>query len=165
LSRGEQLDWLKNRASYITYSRKKNKKCVGLEAHTSNLQQGTESWSSSQIWLQHKRLGHPPFSTLKSLFPVLFTKLSVESFHCDVCQFAKHGRTTFTPNNNINSKPFDPIHSNVWGPSPICNILGAKWFVSFIDDCTRVTGIFLIKNKSKIFSLVCKFLPNGSNTI
>jgi len=42
-----------------------NKKCARLQTHTSNLQQGHESWSSSQIWLQH-----PPFSTLKSLFPV-----------------------------------------------------------------------------------------------
>ena len=77
------------------------------------LQQGTESWSSSQIWLQHRRLGHPPFSTLKSLFPVLFKKLSVESFHCDVCQFAKHHRTNFSLNNNRSSKPFDLIHSDV----------------------------------------------------
>jgi len=84
---------------------------------------------------------HPPFSTLKSLFPVLFTKVSTESFHCDVCQFAKHHRTTFLPNGNKSSKP-----------SPIPNISGAKLFVSFIDDCTRVTWIFLMKDKSEFFT-------------
>jgi len=88
-------------------------KCARLQAHTSNLQQGRESWSSSQIWLQHRRLGHPPFNILKSLFPVLFTKVSAESFYCDVCQFAKHYRTTFPPNGNKSYKPFDLIHLDV----------------------------------------------------
>ena len=83
--------------------------------------------------------------------------MSAESFHCDVFQFAKHHRTTFPPNGNKSSKPFDLIHSDVWGPSPIPNISGAKWFVSFIDDCTRVTWIFLMKDKSEVFHLFVKF--------
>lgn len=52
-------------------------------------QAGSESWANTQIWLQHRRLGHPPFCMLRSLFPHLFTKVFVYSFHCDVCQFAK----------------------------------------------------------------------------
>jgi len=102
-------------------------------------------------------LGHPSFSTLKSLFSVLFTKVSAESFHYDVCQFAKHHQTTFLPNGNKSSKPFDLIHSDVWEPSPIPNISGAKWFVSFIEDFTQVTWIFLMKDKSEVFHLFVKF--------
>ena len=52
--------------------------------------------------------------------------MSAESFHCDVCQFAKHHPTNFPPNGNKSSKPFDLIHSDVWGPSPIPNISGAN---------------------------------------
>ena len=37
------------------------------------------------------------------------------------------------------SSPFSLIHSDIWGASKIPNILGAKWFVAFIDDCIRVT--------------------------
>jgi len=84
--------------------------------------------------------------------------VSAESFHCDVCQFAKHHRITFPPNGNKSFKPFDLIHSDVWGgPSPIPNISGAKWFVSFIDDCTQVTWIFLMKDKSEVFHLLVTF--------
>jgi len=84
--------------------------------------------------------------------------VSAKSFHCDVCQFAKHHRTTFPPNGNKSSKPFDLIHPDVWGPSSIPNISGAKWFVSFIDDyCTRVTWIFLMKDKSEVFHLFVTF--------
>ena len=36
----------------------------------------------------------------------------------------------------------DPLKSQVFS--------GAKWFVFFIDDCTRVNWLFLIKNKSNV---------------
>ncbi|RDX69322.1 hypothetical protein CR513_51581, partial [Mucuna pruriens] len=55
----------------------------------------SKTWAASQIWLYHKRLGHPPFGLLKTMFPHLFTKESVESFKCDICQFSKHHRATF----------------------------------------------------------------------
>jgi len=45
----------------------------------------------------------------------------------------------------------------VWGRAPISNISGAKWFVSFIDDCTRVTWTFLMKDKSEVFQLFVNF--------
>jgi len=83
--------------------------------------------------------------------------MSVHSFHCDVCEFAKHYRTTFLPSTNKSSKPFDLAHSDVWGPAPISNTFGAKWFVFFIDDCTRVTWIFLMKDKSEVFQLFVNF--------
>ncbi|RDY03703.1 hypothetical protein CR513_12680, partial [Mucuna pruriens] len=62
----------------------------------SSQQATSKTWAASQIWLYHKRLGHPPFGLLKIMFPYLFTKESVESFKCDVCQFLKHYRATFS---------------------------------------------------------------------
>ena len=120
-------------------------------------QDSSESWNISQIWLQHKRLGHPPFSVLRTMFPHLFSKVSVESFHCDVCQFSKHHRSTFLPSNNKCAQPFDLVHSDVWGPSSVSNVSGAKWFVTFIDDCTRITWVFLMKDKSEVFQLFVNF--------
>ncbi|RDX97962.1 hypothetical protein CR513_19196, partial [Mucuna pruriens] len=76
-----------------------------------------ETWAAFQIWLYHKCLGHPPFELLKTMFPHLFTKESVESFKCDICQFSKHHRATFSPSNNKSLEPFDLIHSDVWGPA------------------------------------------------
>lgn len=39
---------------------------------------------------------------------------------------------------NKSVEPFNVINYDVWGPIPNANIFGAKWVVSFIDDCTRV---------------------------
>jgi len=44
-----------------------------------------------------------------------------------------------------------------WGPSPIPNISGEKLFVLFIDDCTQVTWIFLMKDKSEVFHFLVNF--------
>ena len=52
----------------------------------------SKSFSSNkeQIWLYHFRLGHPSFNVLKVMFPLLFKNIDVDTFHCDVCEFAKH---------------------------------------------------------------------------
>ena len=95
------------------------------------------------------------------MFP-LFRKLDVESFHCDVCNLAKHKRSTFPTNNNKrSSEPFHLIHSDIWGPSHVPNISDTCWFVSCINDCTRVSYIFLLKHKFNV-SFV---LPNFHNMI
>lgn len=52
--------------------------------------------------------------------------MSVESFHCDLCQFSKHHHSTFISSNDKCSQPFDLVHSDVWGPSSVSNVSGAK---------------------------------------
>ncbi|KAL5851107.1 hypothetical protein ACOSQ3_006225 [Xanthoceras sorbifolium] len=96
--------------------------------------------SDSEIMLYHYRLGHPNFMYLEKLFPSLFKNKSFKNFQCEICHLSKHIR---------NSHPFSMIHSDIWGPSRIKNITGAKWFISFIDDHTRISWVFLMKEKSE----------------
>ena len=49
------------------------------------------------------------------------------------------------------------VHSDVWGPSKVSTIGGARWFVTFIDDCSRMTWIFLMKSKDEVNSLFQRF--------
>lgn len=48
-----------------------------------------------------------------------------------------------------------------FGGSTVSNISGTKWFVSFIDDCTQVTWVYLLKNKSDVSYV----FPNFANMI
>jgi len=50
-------------------------------------------------------------------------------------------------------KPFDVIHSDVWGPCEVPTVLGHRWFVTFIDGCSRYTWLYLLKHKSDVFSV------------
>ena len=115
-----------------------------------------------EIWLHHLQLGHPPFSLLKTMFPSFFRNVNVTNFHCDTYELAKHHRDSF-PLSNSRSKPFSLIHTDIWGPSRISNISGARWFVSFIDDCTRTTWLFLMKEKSEV-SNIFQFFYKMINT-
>ena len=63
-------------------------------------------FNKEKLWLDYYRFGHPLFRTLKILFPFLFRKLNVESFHCDVCELAKNKRSTFPTNNKRSLEPF-----------------------------------------------------------
>ena len=107
--------------------------------------------------LHHYRMGHPAFSTLKILFPSLFKNLDIRQFHYDVCEFAKHICAIFPASNNRCHTPFELIHSDIWGPSLIPNVSGARWFVSFIDDCTRLTWVFLLKSKYDVSDILPNF--------
>lgn len=55
------------------------------------------------------------------------------------------------------------IHSDL-GPSTIPDIVfGARWFVSFIDNCTRVTLIFSLKHKSDVSTVLPNFYSMVKN--
>ena len=45
-----------------------------------------------QVWLWHRRLGHPSFRHLKHLFPSLFSNLHDSNFRCETCIQAKSHR-------------------------------------------------------------------------
>ncbi|RVW83569.1 Copia protein [Vitis vinifera] len=65
-------------------------------------------------------------------------------------RFAKHTRTVYPQIPYKPSTVFSLVHSDVWGPSRIKNISGTRWFVTFVDDHTRVTWVFLMKEKSEV---------------
>jgi hypothetical protein len=117
-------------------------------------QVGTEeSKAREKIWLWHRRLGHPSFQYLQHLFPSLFSKVNISNFHSEPCIYAKNHCVSFLLSFNKSDFPFSLIHTDVWGPSTIPTYTGVQWFVSFIDDCTWVSWVYLMKTKSDVFPI------------
>lgn len=112
--------------------------------------------NDNNIVLWHKRMGHPSFSYLQRMFPHLHLNKSTIP-HCDICEFAKHHRPTFTPSIYKSTRPFSIIHSDVWGPCRIPNRTQSKYFVTFIDDHTRMCWVYLLKDKSAVTSTFIEF--------
>lgn len=54
--------------------------------------------------------------------------------------------------------PFEVLHTDVWGPALTMSIEGYRYYVSFKDECTRYTQIFLIMNRVAFFSIFVHFL-------
>ena len=115
--------------------------------------------SDNSVMLWPYRLGHPNFMYLEKMFPSLYNR-NKKRIQCEICQLSKHTCSHYPPQP---SKPFSLIHSDVWGPSRVHNITGSRWFVTFIDDHTRVTWVFLMKEKSKVGRIFEIF--HGANTI
>ncbi|KAK9078292.1 hypothetical protein SSX86_002349 [Deinandra increscens subsp. villosa] len=104
--------------------------------------------SEREAWLWHRRLGHPSTSYLSTLFPKLFPKKFISN--CDTCVLAKSHRQTFKPNNTRVEIPFTLIHSDVWGPAPVLGGQNLRYFLLFINDCTRMTWVYFLKHKSEV---------------
>jgi hypothetical protein len=55
------------------------------------------------------------------------------------------------------------VHSDVCGPFPVASIGGNKYFVSFVDEFTRMTWVSLIKFKHEVFAEFKKFRVKVQN--
>ena len=55
------------------------------------------------------------------------------------------------------SKPFELIHSDVCGPMSVSSLGGSRYYVSFIDDYSRYTFIYFMKNKSEVLEKFKEF--------
>ena len=98
----------------------------------------------------HCRLGHLSLPLLNKLCPQFSSLLSLD---CESCQFAKHHRLSYSPRvNKRASAPFKLVHLDVWGPCPVVFPTGFRYFVTFVDDYSRTTWLYLMKNRSELFS-------------
>ena len=143
------------------------KLCAGLyllKAKVSENKSSKSSFVASSLdknnhgaeMLWHSRMGHPNFMYLLKLFPSLTNK-SEKFPDCEVCQFSKHSCTSFPALSNKPTHSFSLIRNDVRGPSQVNNITGSRWFVTFIDDHTRITLLFLMKNKSEVGQIFQNF--------
>jgi hypothetical protein len=106
---------------------------------------------SASRW--HARLGHPSSSIVKVVLsknslPVI-SDTSFESV-CDACQQGKSHQLPYPVSTSISKGPLELIFSDVWGPA--CDSIGRyKYYVTFIDDYSKFTWLFLLKHKYEVF--------------
>ena len=109
----------------------------------------------SSLFEMHCRLGHLPLAILKKLYPHFNL---VSTLECESCQFAKHHRLPHVSRvNKRAASPFELVHSDVWGPCSIESKSGFKYFITFVDDYSRTTWLYLMKNRSEVFSHFANF--------
>ena len=100
---------------------------------------------SSNIW--HGRLGHVNFDTLCKLMNLeLLPKLNIDANHkCETCVQSKLTRASFQ-----NIEPLELIHIDTCDLKYVQTRGGKKYFVTFIDDCTRYCYVYLLRSKDEV---------------
>lgn len=99
----------------------------------------------------HSRSDNPSLDMLKQLIPNLS---HVKSLECETYQLGKNHRVSFPSRVNKRvSSHFMLIRTYVWGPSRVTSKLGFRYFVTFVDDYSRSTWIYLMKKRSMSYFL------------
>jgi hypothetical protein len=115
--------------------------------------------SSEKAILAHRRLGHLNYQQLK-LLRHLSDGLELDNIPsdpCVPCLQAKMHRKHFSPSNHIASRPDELVHTDECQIGiPTING-GHKYYVSFTDDYSRFTVIYLLKKKSDAFGAFKQF--------
>ena len=109
----------------------------------------------NNLW--HYRLGHPSNTKLHSIkeYDSSISVSSTTNPHpCNICPFAKQKRLPFLPSAHKSSSIFDLIHCDIWGPFHVQTLNKHSYFLSIVDDYSRATWIYLMKNKSEVIDLI-----------
>ncbi|XP_058783886.1 uncharacterized protein LOC131658611 [Vicia villosa] len=87
---------------------------------------------NSPIHQWHLRLGHASASKIQPLISRgLLGSTKFEPFDCLHCKLAKQPALSFNHSVSISDSPFDLIHSDIWGPSPILRTNNAMEYREF----------------------------------
>jgi hypothetical protein len=108
----------------------------------------------------HCRLGHPSRDIVRGV--VSKNNLPCANFDsssssvCDACACAKAHQLPYHLSSSTSSAPLQLIHSNVWGHA-IESFGRKKYYVSFIDDYSKFTWIYLLCHKSEVSKYFLEF--------
>jgi hypothetical protein len=107
----------------------------------------------------HSRLGHPSSVIVRQIISknkLLSLRDSSLDSVCDSCQRAKSHQLPYPISTSASTAPLQLIFSDVWGPAPT-SVGRHDYYVSFIDDYSKFTWIYLLKRKSDAYSAFVNF--------
>lgn len=133
--------------------RQPNKKALAAITHHNN--------NCIHYW--HRVLGHRDPEVVKSLDSQLLVSgvklvnCGVKCY-CEVCLLGKMTRLPF-PRSEIRTKqPLDLVHTDVCGPMQTVSPSGKRYMVTFIDDFSRYTVVYLLTHKSEVFGKMKEYI-------
>ncbi|XP_073103835.1 uncharacterized protein [Elaeis guineensis] len=112
-------------------------------------------------WLWHLRLGHLNFGSLKLLSKDGMVKGLPHIYYpnevCEKCTLAKHTRAPFKGGKSWKAmRPLQLVHTDICGPLPESHG-GNKYFITFVDDFSRMLWVYFLKEKSAALSTFKNF--------
>jgi hypothetical protein len=115
----------------------------------------TNTVPEKKTMLLHQRLRHIGEKGLQTLHGKgMVEGMSNCTLDFDFCEnfiYGKHNRVRFPSGATREKGVLELIHIDVFGSVPIPSIVKYVYYVSFIDDFSRNTWIYFLRNKSEVF--------------
>ncbi|KAL7301770.1 hypothetical protein TKK_0005761 [Trichogramma kaykai] len=111
----------------------------------------------------HRVLGHVNFSYLntlskKQLLLGIPSNLGNEYMKCKTCIENKMHNLPYKNRRTKAKSILEIVHTDVCGPFQTVGFRGEKYFVSFIDDYSKLARIYCIKSKDEVFDCLTQFV-------
>ena len=116
----------------------------------------------------HRALGHINFQYLTKLVNNKLVegqpnKIETTAMKCVNCIESKMANVPFENNRTKSSEILELIHIYLNDPHSTTGYDGEKYFATFVDDYSKCTRIFCIKNKSETANCLKEFIKLDEN--
>jgi hypothetical protein len=110
--------------------------------------------------LFHRRLAHINYKTLPYISKAVTGLPELKVDHegvCNGCAQGKNIKNLFSKRDSKAEGVLELIHSDVCGPMPSTSISGYVYYVSFINDYSHKTWVYLLKSKDEVYNKFKEF--------
>lgn len=123
-----------------------------LETFVSDKFESCNLADNDELFLWHCRYGHLGVDSLKKVVNMV-DGVNIKTNNgilCESCMYGKMCRTPFNKKCQRASKPLELVHTDVCGPISPSTWDGKRYFVTFIDDYTHFTMVYLMASKDEV---------------
>lgn len=123
---------------------------------------------SNCIHYWHRIFGHRDPEAIKlmcskNLIDINIADCGIKQ-QCETCLLGKLSRLPFPKkSNNISKQALDLIHTDVCGPMQTHTRNGKRYILTFIDDYSRYTVIYYLREKSEVFEKMKHYIEMVKN--
>ncbi len=116
--------------------------------------------SKEKLW--HRRYGHLGEQNLQKIArEQLVKQFSYDATNqvgfCETCIGGKHHRSPFSSSTTQTTEILELVHSDVCGKIQEKSLGGGEYFLTFTDDRTRYTWVYILKTKDQVFDCFLKW--------
>lgn len=130
---------------------------TGEKATSTTIVKEQKGKVESEYTLWHQRLGHASISKMLHIARVKPCLYQEKDQVCLTCPMSKMTRLAFSASESRASKPFDLLHVDIWGPYKVVTGTKFRFFLTLVDDYSRVTWVYLLARKSDYLNTLMKF--------
>ncbi|GAB4814243.1 hypothetical protein N2152v2_001289 [Parachlorella kessleri] len=118
-----------------------------------------------ELW--HKRFGHLGYENLARLTSMVsgmsitadgFREAGEAESFCEPCATGKQHRQPFQASQHAAMQPLELVHTDVCGPLPVTSLGGSSYFVTLLDDYSKLSAVLPLARKSDTAAAVQRTL-------